>query len=421
MHRLGMIAILGLATAGAMAQDRQFLNPPELSKPAGYTHVVVAPAGRTIYLSGQVALDKEGKLVGKGDFPAQAGQVFANIDAALKAAHASFADVVKLTFYVTDATQAPALRVVRDKYVDTAHPPASTLVEVRRLVREDLLLEVDATAVVADTPSASVEAWTPDGVSSGLFESHAAFDPRNGDLYFVRSSKTFSGWRILTSRCEGQRWSTPVPPSFAGAGLEADPWFTPDGHRLYYISSRATGGMKSKDLDIWQVDRAADGTWGAPVRLPAPVNSNEAEWFPRLAADGWLYFGSNRPGGFGKNDIWRARQEASGKWVVENAGAGLNTAGDEYEALPSPDGSRMVLNADGGLYESTWTGTTWSTRVKLGPGINVNGSEIGALFSPSGKSLLFSRDTGQPLSGEFFVWRRDGAEPWPPRCTPSAS
>ncbi len=123
MHRLGMIAILGLATAGAMAQDRQFLNPPELSKPAGYTHVVVAPAGRTIYLSGQVALDKEGKLVGKGDFPAQAGQVFTNIDAALKAAHASFADVVKLTFYVTDATQAPALRVVRDKYVDTAHPP----------------------------------------------------------------------------------------------------------------------------------------------------------------------------------------------------------------------------------------------------------------------------------------------------------
>ncbi len=89
-------------------------------------------------------------------------------------------------------------------------------------------------------------------------------------------------------------------------------------------------------------------------------------------------------------------EEASGKWVVENAGAGLNTAGDEYEALPSPDGSRMVLNADGGLYESTWTGTTWSTRVKLGPGINVNGSEIGALFSPSGKSLLFSRDTGSP-------------------------
>lgn len=82
----------------------------------------------------------------------QAAQVFANIDAALKAAHASFADVVKLTFYVTDVTKVPALRIVRDKYVDTAHPPASTLVEVRRLVRDDLLLEVEATAVVEANP-----------------------------------------------------------------------------------------------------------------------------------------------------------------------------------------------------------------------------------------------------------------------------
>lgn len=148
MHLKILPAILFALPLAAAAQDPRFINPPGLSQPKGYTHVVVVPAGgQTIYLSGQVALDKDGKLVGKDDFTAQAEQVFANIDTALKAAHGSFKDVVKLTFYVTDATKVPALRIVRDKYIDTAHPPASTLVEVKRLFRDDLLIEVDATAV----------------------------------------------------------------------------------------------------------------------------------------------------------------------------------------------------------------------------------------------------------------------------------
>jgi len=263
---------------------------------------------------------------------------------------------------------------------------------------------------------AQVHPWTPAGVSSELFESHAAFDPHTGDLYFVRSSKSFSGWRILTSHCDGKAWSTPAPAPFAASGTEADPWFTPDGKSVYFISTRATGSQKSKDLDIWRADRAEDGHWQTAVRLPAPVNSDEAEWFSRLAPDGWLYFGSNRPGGFGKNDIWRARENSPGQWVVENAGPAINTAGNEYEPLPSPDGKRLILMADGGLYESRMTPKGWSPRVKLGPEVNVNGSEIGALFSPSGNSLMFARDTGEPKSGEFFVWQPQGAEAWPPAC-----
>lgn len=296
--------------------------------------------------------------------------------------------------------------------------PLAALAQDRQFIDPPGLPKAVGVIVVtgSGTRSPTVEPWRPKGVSSVLFESHAAFDPRGGDMYFVRSDKSFAGWRILISHCDGERWSAPKPPSFAGKGLEADPWFTPDGARLYYISSRATGGMKSKDLDIWQVDRGPDGSWRNPVRLPAPVNSDEAEWFPRLASDGWLYFGSNRPGGAGKNDIWRARKDASGQWTVENAGSGLNTAGNEYEALPSPDGSSMILATDSGYFESHRTGDVWSPRVKLGPEINVNGSEIGALFSPSGKSVLFSRDIGESDSGEFFIWRREGAEDWPPRC-----
>lgn len=254
------------------------------------------------------------------------------------------------------------------------------------------------------------------GISSPEFESHPAFDPRTGDLYFVRSSPKFEGWRILLSHCTPHGWSRPEPPTFAGDGVEADPYFTPDGKSLFFNSTRSDDGVKRKDLDLWRVDRSANGRWGAPERLPEPVNSRGQEWFPRPAADGWLYFGSDRPGGFGATDIWRTRADSAGRWTVENLGPAVNSPGDEYEALPSPDGSRMIVMADGGLYETRRTSEAWSPRVALGPAVNANGTEIGALFSPSGRSLLFARDTKKPDSGELFVLHEGAPEAWPPEC-----
>lgn len=272
--------------------------------------------------------------------------------------------------------------------------------------------------VLARTPD--VTPWVPKGISSPLFESHAAFDPRTGDFYFVRSSPQFSGWKILVSRCSPTGWSEPQPPPFAGDGVEADPYFTPDGRSLYFISARSVSGVEKRNLDIWRIDRTPEGAWGSPTRLPEPVNTGGPEWFPRPAPDGWLYFGSDRPGGLGGNDIWRARTSAAGQWTVENLGPSVNTVTDDYEPLPSPDGSRLIIMADGGLYESRRSASGWSPRTKLGPDINQNGTEIGPVFSPSGRSLLFSRDTKLPNSGEFFVWHEGGTEgskdAWPPEC-----
>jgi WD40-like Beta Propeller Repeat len=280
------------------------------------------------------------------------------------------------------------------------------------LVVTTIAVAITSTADAAD----SVRPWTPAGISSDLYESHAAFDPRTSDLYFVRSSKTFAGWRILRSHCTGSHWDTPTDAPFAGHGVEADPYFTPNGKSVYFISSRTTGTNKSKDLDIWRAVRASDGHWLAPERLPEPVNSDEAEWFPRPSVDGWLYFGSNRPGGIGKNDIWRAREGKPGIWRTENLGPSVNSAGDEYEPLPSPDGRRLIVATADGLYATENVRGRWTPRKKLGPAINVNGTELGALFSPSGRSLLFARDTGEPKSGEFFVWHLRGHEDWPPQC-----
>ena len=126
-----------------------FINPETMHTPTGYTHVVEVTAGRPIYIAGQVALDPAGVLVGPGDIRAQTRQVFDNLQAALQAVGASFDQVVKLTYYLVDATQLPVVREVRDQYVNTRQPPASTAVEVRRLVRDDLLIEVEAVAAIA--------------------------------------------------------------------------------------------------------------------------------------------------------------------------------------------------------------------------------------------------------------------------------
>lgn len=123
------------------------MNPPGLSTPTGYSHVVSVRGGRTIYIAGQVAFDAQGQLVGKGDLAAQTRQVFANLETALKAAGATFANVVKTNYYMRDASQVAVVREIRGKYF-SSELPVSTLVEIPRLAQPDFLIEIEVVAVV---------------------------------------------------------------------------------------------------------------------------------------------------------------------------------------------------------------------------------------------------------------------------------
>ena len=135
--------------SSAQVPTAKFVNPEGIHQPAGCTHVVEVTAGRPVYVSGQVALDPSGALVGPDDVRAQARQVFENLRTALEAVGAGFDQVVKLNLYLVDAGQLPVVREVRDEYVDTQRPPASTAVEVGRLAREEFLIEVEAVAMIA--------------------------------------------------------------------------------------------------------------------------------------------------------------------------------------------------------------------------------------------------------------------------------
>jgi enamine deaminase RidA (YjgF/YER057c/UK114 family) len=124
--------------------------PEGVSPARGYSHVVEVSGGKLVFVAGQIALDAEGNVTGKDDLAAQTHQVLKNVEAALAAAGATFADVIKLNTYVVNLRpdMLPTIREVRSQYLAGANPPASTLVGVTALAFEGLLIEIEAVAQV---------------------------------------------------------------------------------------------------------------------------------------------------------------------------------------------------------------------------------------------------------------------------------
>jgi enamine deaminase RidA (YjgF/YER057c/UK114 family) len=131
--------------------SKEFSSPKTLIPPAGYSHIAKVNRGTIVYLAGQVASDASGKLVGEGNFEAQAEQVFRNLRIAVEAAGGTMADIVKLNIYLVaevDQAEVPKLRAIRNRYVNTEKPPASTLVVVSRLAQPGWLIEIEAVAAL---------------------------------------------------------------------------------------------------------------------------------------------------------------------------------------------------------------------------------------------------------------------------------
>jgi enamine deaminase RidA (YjgF/YER057c/UK114 family) len=149
-------AVTGTGRPAAAATDHgkrtvHIGHPAGVAPGNGYSQVV-SGAGRFVAIAGQVAVDETGKLVGPGDPAAQARQVFENLRRCLHAVGADFDDVLSFTIYVADIAIVPAVRAVRDTVIDTANPPASTVVQVVALANPGLLLEIQAQAVTGPFP-----------------------------------------------------------------------------------------------------------------------------------------------------------------------------------------------------------------------------------------------------------------------------
>lgn len=237
-------------------------------------------------------------------------------------------------------------------------------------------------------------------VSTGDFESHPAFTPDGKTLYYLKSSPTFNFWTIMVTHFKNNRWTTPEVLSISGQYRDADPFITSDGSKFFFISDRPNNDpdrtQEKRSLDIWMMEKTATG-WSAPRNLGVPVNSSGDEWYPTVAADGTLYFGSDRAGGKGRTDLYRSRL-VDGKYnTPENLGESINSQFDEYEPYIAPDQSYLIFMAarpDGlggsDLYISYQRNGSWTKAVNLGDKINSKGSEYSPTVSPDGKYFFWS-------------------------------
>jgi hypothetical protein len=238
-------------------------------------------------------------------------------------------------------------------------------------------------------------------ISTGDYDTHPAFTPDGRTLYFLRSTPDFNYWTILVSHFANGRWATPEIAPFSGQYADADPFITPDGSRLYFISNRPVTGKTTPDLDIWMVAKTEEG-WGEPQNLGVPISSPGNEWYPTIAANGTIYFGSDREGGKGRNDIYRSRLVDGKYQAAENLGATINTQFNEYEPLIAPDESFLIFmcggraGARGGfdLYVSYNSNGDWSTPENLGDKINSAGNEYSPTISPDGKYFFWGSTRG---------------------------
>jgi enamine deaminase RidA (YjgF/YER057c/UK114 family) len=133
-----------------LAQNIQHINPPGLSKSPAYTHAVAAKPGTVVWISGQVAQNSKGEVVGKGDLKTQLNQAWENVRLALAGSGATFQDVVKVTTYVVNykPSMRDDLRAARLRFMGAGEPPAATLVGVQSLASEEWLVEIEVTAVI---------------------------------------------------------------------------------------------------------------------------------------------------------------------------------------------------------------------------------------------------------------------------------
>jgi Tol biopolymer transport system component len=238
-------------------------------------------------------------------------------------------------------------------------------------------------------------------ISGGDFDSHPAFTSYGHAIYFVRSAPNFSFWTIFVSRFENGHWTPPEVAPFSGQYSDADPFVTADGKQFYFLSKRPVNGRAKTDNDIWVMNKTETG-WSEPRHLDAPVNSDGDEWYPTLTRNGTIYFGSDRAGGHGKTDLYRARL-VDGKYATaENLGEPVSTAADEYEPFIAPDESSLIFMAAGrsdslgrgDLYVSYRRGEKWSEPQNLGKKINSDGTEYSPKISPDGKYFFWSSTRG---------------------------
>jgi len=261
-----------------------------------------------------------------------------------------------------------------------------------------VIISIAVLSIAAQNTFSQAQIFQQGIISTGDYETHPAFSPSGDTLYFLRGLPDANFFSICVSFKKNGKWSMPQVAPFSGQYTDADPFVTKDGKTLYFVSNRPMkhGGPVKPDWDIWKVAITPTG-WDEPVHLDSPINdSTSSEYFPTMADNGNLYFGSGRAGGKGRADIYVSRLVNGEYMVPENLGDSINTADNEYEPYITPDESYLIIMATrpGGIanadfFISYHINGMWTKAVKLPEPINSAATEWGGKVTRDGKYFYF--------------------------------
>jgi Tol biopolymer transport system component len=253
-------------------------------------------------------------------------------------------------------------------------------------------------------PGAMPVRFAPGIVSTPAIEINAVFRPDFQEFFFAR--QVGGVFTLFRSSLSGRAWSNPeAVPIFPGGapGVAVDMAYSPDGLTLYFLG-RFKPGVPPLEapLDIWMTQRR-DGRWTTAEIVPDPVSTDAAEIYPTVAGDGSLYFVSDRPGGHGRSDIYRAQRGADGRFSTPvNIGSPPNSSDGEGDTFVSPDERYLIFASNraggagrGDLYVSFRAADArWGEPISLGTAVNTSDHEFCPMVTPDGRYLFFSRTYG---------------------------
>lgn len=279
------------------------------------------------------------------------------------------------------------------------------------------LLLVAAHSYAQDERDSDVCIFEPGNISSDHIEYGSAIAPNGRELYFSRSDGQWGrgpvSSTIYVTYKRGGKWSAPVPASFSGTYDDSDPFITRDGNTLYFISDRPSEtGRTSKD--IWMVSRQVNGSWGIPIHLPDPINSDQTEYSPKTDGQGHLYFASDRAGGYGQGDLYIAGRQGGTFADPVNLGSQINSATGEWNLEVNAAGTLIIFEASqrpenkspyGDLYITFKRDNTWSAPQNIIE-LNTTGSDLSPQLTRNERTLFFSSsDSLKSVSTNIYYTR----------------
>lgn len=237
--------------------------------------------------------------------------------------------------------------------------------------------------------------------SSPMNDYNYSLDRAESRLVFARSEAEFRNARIFTAERRGGRWQPAAPIAFSDPRFsDTDPWLTPDGRTLYFVSDRPLPSRPDKrDLNIWRASLQRRG-WGMPEPLGPEVNSSGPELGPELH-DGVLYFSSVRKGGRGGLDLYTARQTGSGFATAASIEGPFNSAESDSDFTLSTDRKFAAFwrgTGGGRIHVSRRLKNGWTEPQPLGAEVNFGAFTFTPSFSRDGKRLRFASTA--PRSGQ---------------------